>query len=799
MSSFIQDLRFALRRLTKSPGFVATSLVILGLGIGATTTIFSVVYGVLLRPLDYPSAERLYEIDAKNSDGDELGISYQDYLDWEGTLKSFEALGAYRFGSMHLTGGMEPAQLRHAHVTQGFFDVFQVVPQIGRTFQDDENDTSPANVVVLAHHLWQVQLGGRRDALGETLTLNGEPYEIIGVMPASFERPDYADFWLPLGDLTQTSREQRLLTVAARLKEGTKRSAAVRELDLLAARMAADHPEVHDNNRLVATTLLEERIGDLRQSMWLLFGAVAGVLLIVCLNIAALQLVRGLERRHEVAMRTVLGAERSRVIRQLLTESILIALMGGGLGVLLAFWGLDLVVNLAPPIPRLNEVSINLQVVAFAFLISLASGVLFGLLPALRNATADLSGALKGAKAEAQAGWGAMSLRGWLVVAQIALTLVLLIGAGLLGRSFQRLQAVDVGVDVEQLVSIGLVMPPDVYPEGHQKTRFLREVGERIERISGVERASAGNYVPMNGPGTRVSVSPKRFGRDEKKRDVYEQVVDVGYFETLGLVPIVGRTLTAADDENAPDVALVNASLAERLWPGELAVGEDLVLHRPNGEDLSLQVIGVVPDIYQNGPSQPVQPAFYRAHAQSPWGYMNLLVRSVESDPQQLIPAIRAAIWEIDPDRPLFAQNAMGSVLNRQLSAPRFNAALLGIFSLFALLLAAVGIYSVMAFAVGQRHREIGIRMALGASRGRIYSMVMNQGLKLALLGLGFGVLSAMGATRILESFLFGLTSTDLPTFIGVSTVLLVAATLAIYMPASRASRVDPMVTLRDD
>ncbi len=804
-----QDLKFAARRLRKSPGFTAVALAVLALGIGATATLFSAVKAVLLEPLAYADPERIYALrQVEGPTGELANFSYPTFLDYEAGTRSWAALGAFRFGNYNLSGAAEPEQIRVAHVSPGYFDVFGLRPIAGRTFTAEENGAVPQPVVVLGYQLWQRQLGGRADVVGETLDLDREAHVIVGVMPPEMDYPGYADLWMPLGDLSGRRRDQRDLSVLGRLADGVDARAAGAEMSAVASRLAGAHPEAQAGYDVALEPLTEVIVGDSRAALMALLAATGAVLLIACLNIATLQTVRGLDRRREVAVRTALGAGGGRVVRELLIESLLLAACGGALGVLAASWSLDLLTALAPSdVPRLGQAAVDWTVLGFAALLTAVTGVLFGLVPALQTVRFDVAGALSRGRADAGGGarggppGGArgFGLRARLVVAQVALTLVLLVGAGLLMKSFLRLLLVDPGFEPERVVSLGLVMPPDLYPGREQRVDFIREATDRVRRLPGVENAAAINFTPFGYVGVPVEMEiVGAAGAESRKVEAAERTVAAGYFETLGIPLVAGRSFDDDDDAARPPVAVVNQTLARRHWGGASPIGERLRQQQRDGETRVLTVVGVAADVKHAGLAAPVEPAVYRPHAQEPWNYMNLVARAAEGPPERLIPAIQRVVWDLDPDRPMFSVGSLTRGMDRELARPRFSAVLTATFSAFALLLAAVGLYSVMAFSVSRRGRELGIRLALGARRRKIHNMVVGQGMTLVALGLAAGLVAALLVSRLLESLLYAVGSRDLATFVAVPLVLSAAAYLATYLPAVRASRVDPAIVLRE-
>ncbi|MEM7588394.1 MAG: ABC transporter permease, partial [Acidobacteriota bacterium] len=695
------DIRLAARRLRKGSGFTAIALTVLAFGVAATTTLFSIVKAVLLDPLPYADPDRLYVLnEIEQPSGKSIDVSYPGFLDYQDHATSWQALAAFRFGNYNLTGAGEPAQIRAAHVSEDYFEVFGVDPLSGRTFTDEENSTTPQAVVVLGYELWQRQFGGR-EVVGQNVDLNRQPHQVVGVMPEGMDFPDYADLWMPLGNLTNSKRNDRFLTVFGRLKDDADVDAARAELKVLAGQQVSAHQEIQREFTTTMTSITETVVGDSRVTLQALLAAVVGALLIACLNIATLQTVRGLERRRDVAVRAALGAGKGRVLRELLVESLLLAFCGGVLGVLASTWALELLVANAPgDIPRLSEATVDWGVLAFAGVLSAVTGIVFGLAPALQTVRFDIFESLQRGSDQVGHGASGLDLRARLVIAQVALTFVLLIGAGLMVKSLHQLWQVDPGFDYEPLLAMGLTLPPDLYPEPHTVTGFYEEATQRITALPQIESAAAINFTPLTFAGTPQKLEIEDGADDGVPVDAVTRVVTPNYFETLGIRLLAGRDFTAEDDLTQPHVAVVNATLAERYWGDRSPVGGRMRVQQRRGEPLELTVIGVVADLKHGGLKEAVQPAYYRPHGQEPWNYMNLVVRVAEGKPELMIPAVQEVVWQLDPERPMFAVGPMSQSWDWQIARPRFSALLSGVFSLFALLLAAIGLYSVLSFSV---------------------------------------------------------------------------------------------------
>ena len=807
MNHWIQDFRLALRRLRKNPGFTFTAVVILALGLGATTVLFSVLHAVLLEPLPYPEGDRIYRLQEieKKADEAEDAVSAPTFRDWKESLESFSALAAIRFNHYNLTGVSEPQHLRAARVNSDFFSVFGPEPVLGRRFTAEENRGQAERVVLINSWMWQHQLGGREDVLGAEVELNGQVYSVVGVMPSGFTMPSWADVWLPLGDVRGEDRSARGVTVYGKLASNRSPEAAAAELETLAGRLSTAHPATHEDLRIRMTQLLEEAVGEVRPTLWLLFGAVGAVLLIVCLNVAGLALAQGLERRRELALRSALGAGRQRVMQEMLTESLVLASLGGAAGVLLAQWGFDLILALAPSgIPRLNEVAIDGPVLAFALAATLLTALVAGWLPAHSSTRFQLDEVLRTDR-QGSPGRGS-GLRRILVVAQVALTVVLLASAGLLIGSLQRLLDVELGFDADRVLSVGVVLPYNLYPEESQKVAFVDEVRRELESLPQVERAGVGNALPWSFSGNTMAVEAVDGGDTARfQGEALERVVSEGFFETLGVKVLAGRPFGSVDraqGRGGVEKVLVNETLARRAWPNleRPPLGQRIEISSSLQEAKVVEVIGVVQDVRYGGPAEPAGAQLFRFYAHGPWEYFNIAVRSAAgTSPGELFRSVRRAVWQVDANRPIFGeQTAMGSLAG-VLERPRFSAVLLAAFALVALVLAAVGVYGVMAFMVHRRGREIGIRMALGARRREVRAMVLRQGFSLVMAGVVLGVPAALLAAQGLRGLLFEVSPWEPGAFALALLVLGGAGWLAIHLPASRASRIEPMQALRED
>ena len=784
----LHDLRYALRMLLKSPGFAAVAVFTLALGMGANTAIFSVVHAVLLRPLPYPAAGQLMRVFITENRRGTFPASLDDYRSWRDQSHAFASLAAYDYGtSYNLTGNGDPERLLGNRVTPSFFSVFGVRPALGRTFAPEDDRPGAAPVAVLSHALWRNRFNSDLKIVGRTLTLNDTVCTIVGVMPEGFRVPAAAQLWTPL-DLTTSDQGGRWLAVVGRLRPGATLAQAQAEMDTIAA-----HPPggqvANRNTGVVLISLYESTVAGIRPVLWGLLAAVGLVLLVACLNVANLLLARATARAREMAIRTALGAARRQIIRQLLVESILLSFLGGLGALLLALWGIDALLSLQPAnIPRLGEVRLDLPVLGFALGTSLLSGILFGLVPAIQVSGVPLNESLKEA-AHSSLGDRSSRMRGALVVAEIALTLVLVTGAGLMLRSLVNALAVEPGFDTHGVVSAELSLPPARYDE-IRTAGFYQRLLEHLQAQPGVVAASLTNFgMPMDpGPG---SAHFRAEGCPYKAPDgplATMRRVMPNYFRALGVPLLRGRDFTSQDFTSDQSVLIINQSLARLCWSDQDPVGHTLEFSGSR-----YQVIGVVGDMHEYAIDWAPSPGVYFPGMSST---STVIVRttSVSGGGAGII---RREVHALDRNLPVYGIKAADQILVAGVASFRFNALLLGLLSGLVLLLTAVGVYGVVAYGVSRRTREIGIRIALGAGAAEVRRMVLRQGLWLALAGVAVGVGGALALTRLMESMLFGVSATDPFTFIAVAVGLIVVALLASYVPARRATKVDPMVALR--
>jgi putative ABC transport system permease protein len=805
MDNPIHDIRYALRSMLKSPGFTAIAVLALALGIGANTAIFSVVNSVLLRPLPYKDPGRLVHVHRMQPPIERGPISRPDFFEWRDKQEVFSGIGAYHFQVLNLTGGDQAEKLTGARVTGNFFSLFDIPPAAGRFFEPSDDQPGASPVAVISYGLWQRRFGGQVEVIGQTITLNGEVYTVIGVAPPSFQFPRRIDIWKPaVLDQQKRERGSNYLKVIARLKDGVSQSQAEAQMNQIIAALAHQYPENDGNLTVMIVPLLEEQVRNLRGVLLIMLGAVSFVLLIACANVANLSLARAATRTREFAIRTALGARRIRIVRQLLTESLLLSLGGGVLGVILAMFGVRLLVTLAPTsLPRVNEVAIDGWVLGFTFAVSLLTGVVFGLAPALQVSKPDLNEALKEGSRGSSEGQRTLLRRG-LVVVEIALSLVLLVSAGLLIGSIKRLTEVSPGFDPGRSLAAFVSFPYTPAANGadaqeaavKQAANFLAEAQRKISTLPGVQSVGAINDLPVTGRGSvnggfDVEGNPP-FNPGDAPVAEFRQVTP-GYFESIGIPVLKGRSLSEADFSKKPENVVVNETFA-RLYIGD----EDPIGKRVKALDgQPHEIVGVVGDARQWGLDREASAEIYFSFGQLSLGQEATLLVRTQLDPASLASAVRNAIGEVTHEAPITGVRPMTQIVEESMASSRFNMILMAIFAGVALMMASIGLYGVISYSVSQRIHEIGIRMALGASRSSVLSLVLTNGMSLALIGVGLGVGVALGLTRLMASLLFGVSPTDPLTFIVISLILTGVALVACFVPAYRATRVDPMIALR--
>jgi putative ABC transport system permease protein len=804
MSNLQSDIRYAVRNLIKRPGFSLIAVITLALGIGANSVIFSAINALLIKPLPFPELERVVAVwDKTPSRGVERNeVAMANYLDWRAQNQSFEQLALYRWWNANLTGNEAPERIQGFLVTANFLDVVSTKPIMGRGFHEEENQPGKDSVAIIAHSLWQRRFGGDPNIINKTITVNSITRTVIGVMPERFNFPKGAEIYAPLALTPEllSSRRSHSYYVIGRLKPGVSVQSAQTDLDTIAARLETQYPETNVGLGANVFPIVKDTVRQYDTALWVMMGAVGFVLLIACANVANLMLARASGRQKEIALRAALGASRWRIIRQLLTESIIVALMGGALGVLVAFWGIDLLRAANPGeaakyAPGWYRLGISAPVVLFTLAVSVLSGLVFGLAPAWHVSKPDLNNALK--EGGRQATPSAHRLRSSLVVFEMALSLVLLVGAGLLARSFLALVNTNAGFNPDNLITMNIVLPVAKYKEEPQWAAFYSDLVQRVRAVPGVGTAAAVNYLPLGGANSSdhylvEGVPEPAPGQEFGGR---YRVCTADYFQTMGIAVVKGRGFTEQDKANTTPVLIVNEALARKHWPAGDAIGKRIRFYGPLERSPWREIVGVVNDV-KHELDLPVTPEFYLPHAQDPWNAM-IVVAKTTVDPATTAGAIRQQVWAIDKDQPVFDVRTMQEVRSISVALYSFSSVMLGIFAGIAMLLAAIGIYGVMSFAVTQRTHEIGVRMALGARAVDVLRLVVTNGMTLALIGVVLGLAGAWGLTRFMNKLLFGVGPTDLLTFGLVSLVLMAVALVACYVPAHRATKVDPLVALR--
>jgi len=804
LDALLQDLRYAVRLLRRNPGFATVAVLTLALGTGATTAVFSVVNAVLLRPLPYPQSERLAQLWSTNANANRWGLwtAYPRFVDWRRESKSFEEMATARTWVISLGGGDHPESLFGVVTSSRLFQVLRVEPMLGRSFLPEEDQPGHDHVIILSYGLWQRRFGSDRTVVGRAVEVDRQSYTVIGVMPPEFRFPPELpasyniDAWLP--PAPDPSRDERVSNnyyTFARLKPGVTIAQAQAEMDAVNHGLAERHWEDHSLGVKVAPW--RQQVGsEVRPALLLLLGAISLVLLIACANVANLLLARGATRQRETALRQALGAGRARLIRQLLTESVLLAVCGGAAGLLLAYLGLGLLIRMASDIPRVNETTMDSHVLMFSLALTIGTGLIFGIVPALNGSKAELQDVLKESGSRLTAGFARARLRSVLVVTEMALALMLLTGAGLLIRSFVRVQEIDPGFNAQNLLTAFVSLPPEKYPEPRRQGEFFREAMERIASIPGVECAGGADSAPMlsNDAGS-VSIEGHPAQPGEMDIEAERPKITPDYFRAMGMRLLRGRAFTWADNESSLPVAIVNEAAARQYWPHQDAMGKRVRLD-DGSAPVWRQVIGIVGNVRQDSLVEAGRPEVYAPLAQSPVPYLVLALRT-RVDPASLTTAVRHAVMTVDKEQPLFQIRTMQQVVDDAVAGRRFQMALVALFAAIALGLAAIGVYGLMSYSVNQRTHEIGIRMALGAKRGEVLVLVVRQGMALALTGVLVGTGGALLLTRFLSSMLYGVGVNDPLTLFSVSTLLSGVAALASYIPARRAMKVDPMVALR--
>jgi putative ABC transport system permease protein len=797
--------------LLKSPGFTLVTVLALALGIGATTAIFSVVNTVLLRPLPYPNSERVVYMGEWSQQIPEMSVSYPNFMDWRDQNQVFEQIAAFRNSNYVLTDVGEPERLDGRQVSAAFFPVLGVNPAIGRNFTPEEDKPGANPVALISHGFWQRRLGSDPSVVNKPLLLNGESYTVIGVLPQTFEWQSPVDVFVTVGlrsDRLMDRDNHPGMYVLGLLKPGVSVEQARTEMKAIAARLADQHPETNAGNSVALQSLQERAVEDIRVALWVLFWAVIFVLLIACANVANLLLARAASRSKEIAIRTALGAGRLRLIRQLLTESLLLSLLGGLCGLLFAMWGIDALLSAIPDdVPRLLTANIGLDrwVLLFTFGVSVLTGLLFGLAPALQASKTNLNDSLKEGGRSGSAGGSHQRVRNMLVVSEVALSLLLLVGAGLLIQSFLRLQKTDLGFDPANVLTLRVPLPEARYKENAQVASFWDELQNRVRVLPGVESVGLTRGLPMNGGiESGFTIEGREVANIKDLPIAVNLFTSANYFQTMNIPLLSGRYFTEQDTKDSQPVVLVDEMLAARFFPNTDAVGKRLKLGGADSESPWMQIVGVVKHVKHYSPNEEPRVEVYTHYRQVPERFFAAATRSMwvavktrTADPTSLTTAIRNEVQQIDKDQPISNVDKMENIVAATVAPQKFATWLLGIFAAVAMVLAAIGIYGVMAYSVTQRTHEIGIRMALGAGQRDVLRMVVGQGMKLALVGVALGLAGAFAATRLMSTLLFGVSATDPLTYSSVALLLGAVALFACLIPAHKATKVDPMIALR--
>ncbi len=816
MGPLIQDVHYAVRLLWKNLGFTITAILTLALGIGANTAIFSVVNGVLLRPLPYPEPQKLIALSEKTANFESSSISYPNFLDWQRRNTSFSAIAAYRQEEYSLTGNGESERVRLAMISHGFFEILGINPVLGRLFTADEDRLGTARVALIGAGLWQRKFGSSPGIVGKSLTLNGDSYTVVGVIPRNFRLDgvnfdDVKDVYVPVGQYTDPLFQQRDvhagMRAIARLKPGVTLAAARADMDRIANELAAEYPDADKGAGIRVSLLKDSIVSEVEPFLWVLLGAVAFVLLIACVNVANLQLSRATARAREFAIRAALGAGQLRVVRQLLTESVLLGLAGGALGLLLAGWGTQAAIRLVPEtLPRAQDISIDSRVLLFTLVTSIVAGILFGLAPALRTSRPNLQDTLR------ESGRGGSGTRhraqGVFVAMETAMALVLLIGAGLMIRSLVDLWRVQPGFNPQGVLTFGVAMSPAYAGTPASQRAAVRLLDEQLKAVPGIEAvAPTFGALPMYGD-DEFPFWPEGQPRPTNESEMHQSLFYLttsGYLNAMGISLLRGRFLAADDNEHSPAVVVIDESFAKQYLPNEDPIGKRIHV---GIFEMDPQIVGIVGHVKHWGldvdgdAKHPIRAQAYMAMLQIPdrlWvGALgtNVVVRT-KGSPAAAVPAIRDAVEKMNSENVVYDTKPMEEIVNDSLAAKRFSMILLSVFAAIALLLSSIGIYGVISYVVGQRTHEIGIRIALGAQRGDVLRLMLGEGMKMALLGVAIGVALALGLTRLLDRMLFGVSAVDPATFVAVAAVLTGVALAACYVPARRAMRIDPILALR--
>jgi putative ABC transport system permease protein len=801
METLIKDLRYGVRSFLKRPGFLFIAVSTLALGIGATTAMFTVVNSVLLRPLQFPEPEQIVLFEGINPQQGitQSNMSVPDITDWQQQSQSFEQIAAFSSGGVFMSTGDETERVRAAGVSTEFFPLFRTNPLSGRTFQPGDMQTGSELVVIISHALWQRRFGGTQEVLNSKVTIGGKPTTIIGIMPPGFTYPADCEAWVPMALVPAGEpRDNRYLSVVTRLKPNVSLTQAQAEMDTINQRLAHAYAETNSNWGVRLTELRERLVKNLRTSLLILLGAVAFVLLIACANVANLLLARAAHRQPEIALRTVLGATRTRVVRQLLTESVLLSVVSGALGFALSFWLIKLLIAISPPnTPRFDEIGIDLRVFGFTFGMTVLAGLLFGLVPALQTSRPNLHEMLKDAGRRGSDSGGRNRIGSLLIVSEIALSFVLLTGAGLLIKSFLHLREINPGFNADNVLVMRLSLPPGKYERGEPRAQIYKQLIDSVKAAPGVQSAGAILSLPLGGDTFGVGRGVIREGRPatpEEQSNAQHLAVTPDYFQTLQIPVKAGRAFTDYDNLQSTKVVIVNEAMARQLWPGENPIGKRFSIWRD--EKFPREVVGVVGDT-KSSLDDEAGHQMYVPYAQDPtWTSLSLVVRTA-GEPGALAGTVREAIRAVDKGVPTYNLRTMNDVVSISAAPRRIPMLLLSAFAGVAMLLAMLGIYGVTSYYVTQRTHEIGVRMALGAQINDVLKLVVGRSMLLAVIGIGIGAAGAVAVTRYMTALLFGVEPVDTITFVGVAVVLAIVVLVACLVPARRAAKIDPLEALR--
>jgi len=815
MDILAQDIRYAARKLLRTPGFTLIAVITLALAIGATTSVFSVVNGVLLKPLPFRNADELVRIASSGKDGKIASLSVPDFIDYRDQTHSFVGVAQIqdRNSANLTTAGAEPKRLSSASVGARFFELLGVHMELGRGFIAGEDANGAQRVVVLSDKLWRNDFAADPRVVGRAITINGNEHTVVGIAPRSLTYPEQPDLWVPFVFESWMSdpenRGAHFITAIARLRPGVTVDAAKRDMAAVGERLRVEYPRSNAPFGGTAIGLQESLVGDVQKLLFTMFGAVAFVLLIGCANVANLLLVRAASRETEIAVRTALGAGRRRIIRQLVTESLMLSALGAAIGGALAGWAVDAIVAFGPRgLPRLDEIAIDARVLAFSVVVAIVTGVAFGLVPALHSAKSELGQMLKENGRGSSGRRATQRTRSALVVSEMALAVVLLVGAGLLIRSFVKLMHVDPGFRTEHVVSFDVTLPEVKYPHDRELRRFAADVRDGLSSLPGTQSVAVAFARPLEPQGMRVGfdIDGRPPAAPDKRLTADVRPVSANFFSTMSVRLVRGRVFTQAEEGfGPPPVFVITEALAKKYFPSEDPIGKRLTLgisHDTAGKGTEVtavgEIVGIIHDVRQRRLSEDPAPAVYMGWGTFPINDVSFLVRS-NNDSQTIGAAIRERVHAVDPTMPIYGLRTMDDAVSDSMAQPRFYMVLLGAFAGLALVLAAIGIYGVISYSVSQRTRELGIRIALGATQDRVVRLVLGQGIALTVAGVAIGLLGAYWLVHLLTALLFGVGATDAATFGGVAVVLLGVAAIASYLPARRAARVDPVIAMRAD